>query len=74
MCSLPASCSSSQSLAELVSVVFGLQPPKRSRSARFDVIFLDEQMRITRGDRVRCWVHAAAAVLAVSSSVPGQQL
>ncbi|EFN55841.1 hypothetical protein CHLNCDRAFT_145390 [Chlorella variabilis] len=28
-----------------------LQPPKRLRSARFDVVYLDEQMRITRGDR-----------------------
>lgn len=28
-----------------------LQPPKTMRSARFDVCFLDEDMRITRGDR-----------------------
>jgi len=30
-----------------------LQPPKNLRAARFDVVFLDESMRITRGDRVR---------------------
>lgn len=29
------------------------QPAKGLRSARFDVVFLDETMRITRGDRVR---------------------
>ena len=29
-----------------------LQTPKGVRSARFDVVFLDETMRITRGDRV----------------------
>ncbi len=29
-----------------------LQPPASMRSARFDVVFLDDTMRITRGDRV----------------------
>ena len=28
------------------------QPPKRLRFARFDVVYLDSEMRVTRGDRV----------------------
>jgi len=28
-----------------------LQPPKRSRSATFEVLFLDDDIRVTRGDR-----------------------
>ncbi|PSC69468.1 putative plastid-lipid-associated chloroplastic [Micractinium conductrix] len=28
-----------------------LQPPKRLRFARFDVVYLDSEMRVTRGDR-----------------------
>ena len=28
-----------------------LQPPKRSRAATFDVLFLDDDLRVTRGDR-----------------------
>ncbi len=44
-----------------------LQTPKGVRSARFDVVFLDESMRITRGDRVSTdaaassWLGACAA-------------
>lgn len=39
-----------------------LQAPKGVRSARFDVVFLDESMRITRGDRDELRVFLKGAV------------
>lgn len=43
-----------------------LKPPKTFRSATFDVTYLDQSMRITRGDR---WVGAAPDRLAALSPV-----
>lgn len=36
---------------ELPNLPEQLQPPRKSRSASFEVVYLDEDIRITRGDR-----------------------
>jgi hypothetical protein len=42
-----------------------LRPPAEARSARFDVTFLDPELRVTRGDRgeLRVFIKDATAAL-----------
>ncbi|EFJ46380.1 hypothetical protein VOLCADRAFT_105590 [Volvox carteri f. nagariensis] len=51
-----------------------LRPPKFLRSATFEVTFLDEMMRITRGDRgeLRVYLRDTAAEMALQGSAGGR--